>query len=227
MGHLAILERLLEHGADVRVVDSGGAGCLHAAVRGGHTDALALLLDSGGDEVLDEPDAQGNVPLHVAAELGRADCARLLLETCATPNLANEKGVTPCVQHPFNLSLFPLSNFSIAPFRSRASAPPLGNLLFAVSESFLCPNRLLAHRAPLVAQVPAGVGQRQRAGGEPFEGVRRRSSRKTRESAAAHPEAGTRSRASSSGASGSSGLGLPCGLPSGAPSLGLAAIPRT
>jgi ankyrin repeat protein len=37
----------------------------------------------------------GNVPLHLAAELGRIECARLLLETAADATLLNANGQNP------------------------------------------------------------------------------------------------------------------------------------
>jgi len=56
MGRLEILELLLVHGAELRLVDSKGGTCLHSAVFGGSTEALAYLLDNGADILIDEPD---------------------------------------------------------------------------------------------------------------------------------------------------------------------------
>lgn len=56
MGRLEILELLLMHGAEIRLVDSKGGTCLHSSVFGGSTEALAYLLDNGADVLIDEPD---------------------------------------------------------------------------------------------------------------------------------------------------------------------------
>ena len=92
---MAILELLLLHGADMRLIDADGGTCLHAAVYGGQTEALAYLLDHGGDLLLDEPNRSGGTALHLSAELGRLDCGRLLLETCADANARNARGESP------------------------------------------------------------------------------------------------------------------------------------
>lgn len=94
-GQLPILDMLLVHGADVRLLDADGGTALHAAVAGGHGDCLAYLLDNGADVVLDVQDKRRDTALHLAAAQRREDCARLLLETCADPNLVNAEGFTP------------------------------------------------------------------------------------------------------------------------------------
>ena len=72
----------------------GGLTPLLHAVRQGHTDAAAALLDGGAD--IDQPSAgDGTTPLLIAAVNGQFDLARVLLERGADPNLASRAGTTP------------------------------------------------------------------------------------------------------------------------------------
>lgn len=84
-GHVGIVEALLHHGADLRLVDRDGNTPLHGAVGGGHAGALASLLDAGGDAVLEEKNIRGDKALHTAAALGHIACVQLLLGSAAEP----------------------------------------------------------------------------------------------------------------------------------------------
>lgn len=84
-GYGGIVEALLHHGADMRLVDRKGNTPLHGAARDGNAGALASLLDAGGDAVLEERNARGNRALHVAAAAGHIACVQLLLGTAAEP----------------------------------------------------------------------------------------------------------------------------------------------
>lgn len=84
-GFVGIVDALLHHGADARSVDREGNTALHGAAGGGHADALASLLDAGGDTLLEEKNRQGNRALHVAAAAGHLACVQLLLGTAAEP----------------------------------------------------------------------------------------------------------------------------------------------
>lgn len=84
-GFIGIVEALLHHGADSRLVDKEGNTALHGAAGAGHKDALASLLDAGGDALIEETNASGNRPLHLAAAAGHMTCAQLLLGTAAEP----------------------------------------------------------------------------------------------------------------------------------------------
>ncbi len=53
-----------------------------------------MLLDHGGDELLESLDVSGNTVLHHASFNGHAECVRLLLETAANVHARNHKGQT-------------------------------------------------------------------------------------------------------------------------------------
>lgn len=116
-GAVAVLECLLEHGAELDVfaaaalgrtdrvagfldrepslVDARGAHGIpllaHAAA-GGRLDVAELLLERGGDV---NAGAGGTTALHVAAAMGRADFAAWLLQRGADPGVRDTQGRTP------------------------------------------------------------------------------------------------------------------------------------
>jgi cytohesin len=83
-----MVELLISKGANVNATAPPGTAVitpLDHAIRFGHANVVAMLLDHGAD-----PDARGycNVmPLHRAAQKGRTDLARLLLDHGANVNI--------------------------------------------------------------------------------------------------------------------------------------------
>lgn len=71
----------------------GRTPLFYAAARG-HGECVALMVDVRM-EWIDAGDNAGDTPLHIAACRGHADVVELLLESGATPTLANAKGLTP------------------------------------------------------------------------------------------------------------------------------------
>ena len=71
----------------------GGLSPLHFAVRQGHADAVALLVEAGAD--LNQTAGDRATPLLVAVMNGRFDIARQLLNKGADPNLTSLAGVGP------------------------------------------------------------------------------------------------------------------------------------
>ena len=67
-------------------------GGIHSAVRHGRTAEVEALLVSVD---VDDKDAHGNAPLHIACQNGHMDLARLLLARGATVDLRNSAGNTP------------------------------------------------------------------------------------------------------------------------------------
>jgi hypothetical protein len=81
-GNLDLLRWALALGASKAVINSTdqyGYGPLQLAAKGGHRDALILLLDHGGNVNLREG-SSCNTPLIMAASRGHEDCCRLLLD---------------------------------------------------------------------------------------------------------------------------------------------------
>jgi ankyrin repeat protein len=93
-----LLELTLEHGADVRSLDSfNGTGLIRAADRG-YTTIVARLLETEVD--VDHVNRLGWTALLEAIILGEGDethteVVRLLVEAGADVNLADGQGVTP------------------------------------------------------------------------------------------------------------------------------------
>jgi hypothetical protein len=77
-GHVAVVDILLEAGADTDVADSAGTTPLMAASRAGKTETVALLLDRGAD--VSAADNQGRQAVDIARENDRTDIVRLILE---------------------------------------------------------------------------------------------------------------------------------------------------
>lgn len=79
---------LLRHGANPNAKRSDGQTPLHAAVVAhGDVDILAMLIDAGAD--LDERDNDLDAPLRLAAELGRTEAVKLLLDRGADPDVTH------------------------------------------------------------------------------------------------------------------------------------------
>jgi hypothetical protein len=87
---LALLDRLVAAGADLRSVSVDGFGLLHAAAEVDRADAIAWLLEHGLD--MTATTKAGFTPLHVACGLGKAQAARALLSAGADPAAASPKG---------------------------------------------------------------------------------------------------------------------------------------
>ena len=89
--HLAIVQLLINHGADVNSRDNAGSTPLHhsscrqkslSTTVYGTTECAHLLLKHGAD--IDAKDNEGRTPLQLAFDHGRDEMARLLLEHGAT-----------------------------------------------------------------------------------------------------------------------------------------------
>ena len=78
-----LLETLLSHGANVNEpAHFEGCTALQAAIRGGHMNAVRMLLAAGADcnaRGGDQPDLHGKTALEIAAERGHLDITHLLL----------------------------------------------------------------------------------------------------------------------------------------------------
>ena len=89
---VALLLELSMPSPNVNLGNRFGASAVHRAAEGGSAKALQMLLAARGCP--HTPDSQGQSPLCYAAEEGRTECARVLLQAGASPS-AKYRGATP------------------------------------------------------------------------------------------------------------------------------------
>ncbi|XP_041124125.1 poly [ADP-ribose] polymerase tankyrase-2 isoform X4 [Polyodon spathula] len=90
---VAVVEYLLQHGADVHAKDKGGLVPLHNACSYGHYEVAELLVTHGA--VVNVADLWRFTPLHEAAAKGKYEICKLLLQHGADPTKKNRDGNTP------------------------------------------------------------------------------------------------------------------------------------
>lgn len=94
-GYTEIVQRLLEAGADVSVVDPGmKATALHAAAYAGHAEAARHLIAYHIDIDKQGP-YNGYTALHDAIWQNNVETARVLIEAGANLHLKSQSGETP------------------------------------------------------------------------------------------------------------------------------------
>ena len=104
-GHVPVLQRLVEHGGDIRARSNSGATPLWFAARKGSVHAVRALLAAGSDVNEKRPD--GATPLLAAVINGHEDLVDLLLEQGADPNV--EGGSTRLTVQGVRAAPMPLS----------------------------------------------------------------------------------------------------------------------
>ena len=95
IGHIKVVQKLIEYDADINVVNIHGSTPLHWASRGQHFKdgaVLRLLLQHGGD--VNARDINGLTSLHEASEHGALEVVRLLLEYGADVEAEDDYGRT-------------------------------------------------------------------------------------------------------------------------------------
>jgi tankyrase len=90
---IALVEFLLQNGADVHASDKGGLVPLHNASSYGHLEVSQFLIKAGAD--VNATDLWKFSPLHEAAAKGKVEIVKLLLKNGANPNLKNRDGASP------------------------------------------------------------------------------------------------------------------------------------
>ena len=93
-GHLRVVKRLVEKGADVNVQDHHGFTPLYLSVRTGNLDIAAYLVEEGGADV-NLPSKSGYTPLALAAENGNLDIVVYLVDHGADLDHVSVAGSTP------------------------------------------------------------------------------------------------------------------------------------
>ncbi|XP_025103600.1 ankyrin repeat and death domain-containing protein 1A-like isoform X1 [Pomacea canaliculata] len=92
-GHLDIVDKLLQMGAQIQKKDKSGATAVHLAAEKGHGQVVRRLLLVGVE--VDDRDVEGRTALHMAAEHGHLEVVDLLLDYMANPNCETIKEITP------------------------------------------------------------------------------------------------------------------------------------
>jgi hypothetical protein len=105
-GDLALLEKLLDHGANINIGDNLWATPLHVAAAEGQKEAVAYLVKRGA--TIDMADDTGWQPISAAAQNGHHDTVELLLDLGARADAASADLRNPlhaAVRHPATLKL--------------------------------------------------------------------------------------------------------------------------
>lgn len=95
-GRTVALRVFLQARADIEVLDSFGSNVLHVAAYRSQAETMAILLSRPlTARILNAGNTKMQTPLYVAASIGTTDCARMLLEHGADPELVDNMGWTP------------------------------------------------------------------------------------------------------------------------------------
>ncbi|XP_061764048.1 ankyrin repeat family A protein 2 isoform X1 [Nerophis ophidion] len=92
-GQIAVVEFLLQNGADPNLLAKGRESALSLACSKGYTDIVKMLIDCGVD--VNEYDWNGGVPLLYAVHGNHVRCVELLLESGADPTFESDSGFNP------------------------------------------------------------------------------------------------------------------------------------
>jgi len=92
-GHESVVSILLDHDANIDIVDKGNFAPLHYAAIANHVNVVELLLKRGAK--VDIANDAGRTPLHWVSFYMREDVLRILLEWGADASLQDKHGFVP------------------------------------------------------------------------------------------------------------------------------------
>ncbi|CAH1397054.1 unnamed protein product [Nezara viridula] len=92
-GHVDVVKKLLEYGANVSSTDEDNNTALHMAALSGNLEVVHILLVSGSP--INAQNMFGDTPLHLAVKQGHFDSVETLLSHGASTNIFNYKKKTP------------------------------------------------------------------------------------------------------------------------------------
>jgi ankyrin repeat protein len=142
-GHVQVVKKLREHGADIEAMTSSGSTPLHCACFKGHVAVVNTLLgpnDSDGATItiLDKrksrganteaKDNGGDTPLHEASWQGRIAVVKALLSGGANVLAANDSGQLP-IHYAVNMRMSEVAKCLLQQFYATTRRLPLHELL--------------------------------------------------------------------------------------------------
>lgn len=92
-GQIPFMDKLLEQGVDVDVLDQDGLTALHTAIIGRKDAVISHLLRKGASPRIKDRD--GATPLHYAIQVGAMHIVKLLMKYNIDLNVADNEGWTP------------------------------------------------------------------------------------------------------------------------------------
>ncbi len=94
----AVVQKLIDAGADLKIRDKGGMNALMFGAYQGHAEICTLLIGHMGRISIDAPDNSETTALMYAARSGSKATISLLLQHGAQTNARNKSGSTPLMQ---------------------------------------------------------------------------------------------------------------------------------